>query len=283
MNALLPERIRCDRCGASLGQVKGVLICEACGREIALQDGIPLFTQPPEGIQPSAKIKRGPDTGTPWRRENWRFLGEQIANLPHEAVILDIGAGRGDFEALYQGRRVVALDVYPYPEIDIVCDLTLANPFKPRSFDAIVLMNVLEHVYYTDTLLESIADILKDGGLLIIAIPFMVKMHQTPIDYVRYTHYALEQLGRDHGLKIIHLEGFYDPISLLGEGLGNLRNAVLPELRGARHYAGRAVLMGLQALSNLQALILPPGGAHPTEGMRSQAPTGYQVVYLKGR
>lgn len=281
MKALLSERIQCDRCGAGLQESNTKLVCSACEREIALQHGIPVFSPPPEGIQPSTKLERGPNVGTPWRRENWRFLGEQIASLPQEAVILDIGAGRGDFAAIYGERHVVALDIYPYPEIDIVCDLTQANPFRPGAFDAIVLMNVLEHVYDTHALLESIAAMLTDGGVLIAAIPFMVKMHQTPIDYVRYTHYALEKLGGQHNLGIVRLEGFYDPISLLGEGLGNLRNAVLPELDGMRHYAGRAILWGMQALTNLQAAILPPGGAHPSEGMRSQAPTGYEVVYRK--
>jgi SAM-dependent methyltransferase/uncharacterized protein YbaR (Trm112 family) len=271
----------CDRCKNDLAETDGALRCAHCGRNVPLQNGIPIFTPPPPGLQPSEKLRRGPDIGTPWRQANWRFLARQVATLVPEATILDVGAGRGDFADLYQGLDSWALDVYPYPEVDIVCDLTQSNPFRQGCFDAILLMNVLEHVYDSHALLASLAGMLKPGGSLVVAIPFLVKMHQEPLDYVRYTHYALERLGADHGLELAHLEGFYDPISLLGEGSGNLKWAVLPGIRGLAHYAGRLLLAGIETMTSILGRVIGPGSTQSPETARSHAPTGYHVVYRK--
>ena len=273
--------IQCDLCGHDLELTDDALGCTNCGRSVPLQDGKPIFSSPPPGLQVSKKIVRGPEIGTPWRQANWRFLAEQVAALEPEAVILDVGAGRGDFADLFEGRNYLALDVYPYPEVDIVCDLTRSNPFRAASLDTILLMNVLEHVYDTHALLASLVEMLKADGTLLIAIPFLVKMHQEPVDFVRYTHYALERMGAEHGLALEHLEGFYDPISLLGEGTGNIKHAVLPNLRGFRHYAGRLLLLGMEALSASMRRVVGEGQMRHPQEARSHAPTGYHVIYRK--
>lgn len=281
MKKALSDVIRCDHCSGKLTALEEVLECQNCRRTTPLHGDIPVFTPSPDGIQPSEKLVRGPHVGTPWRQANWRFLGKQISLLSREDLILDVGAGRGDFVDLFQDRKYLALDVYPYPEVDIVCDLTLTNPFRDASFDAIVLMNVLEHVYDTHALLFTLAKMLKAQGALILAIPFMVKMHQVPLDFTRYTHFALERLGKDHGLEIELLEGFYDPVFFLGEGIGNLKWSVLPAIRGARHYVGRAMLGSIQILANAMRMVTGPGQAQPPTQIRNLAPTGYQIVYRK--
>ena len=281
MKKTLLNLLCCDRCGHDLVELDGALRCAHCDRIVPLEDGIPIFTQVPPGLQPSEKLRRGPEIGTPWRRANWRFLAGQVAALDAGAVILDVGAGRGDFADLFRGRHYLALDVYPYPEVDIVCDLTCSNPFCKASLDAVLLMNVLEHVYDTHSLLGSLAEMLKPGGTLIVAIPFLVKMHQEPVDFVRYTHHALERLGLQHGLELERLEGFYDPVSLLGEGIGNLKWAVLPETRGLRHYTSRLLLVGMEVMTSALGRVIGPGRLQPPQAARSHAPTGYHVVYKK--
>jgi hypothetical protein len=117
--------------------------------------------------------------------------------------------------------------------------------------------------------------------VVLIAIPFMVKMHQLPLDYVRYTHFALDRLGKDHHLIVENIEGFYDPVSLFGEGLSTLKWSTLPALRGMRRYTGRAVLVGLEALTGALRRVLGPGRVQTPDQVRSYAPTGYHVVYRK--
>jgi SAM-dependent methyltransferase len=278
----LIERLACPNCGnPALEDAVHQLRCPTCSYCAALEDGVPLFTTPPANLVPSEKIQRGPEIGTPWRQANWRFLNEQIARLDRDAAILDVGAGRGDFAPAFEGRTSVSLDVYPYPEVDIVCDLTQTDPFRPGSFEAVTLMNVMEHIYDTHTLLHTLARLLKPGGILITAIPFMVKIHQAPVDFVRYTHFALSRLGVDHGLALDLLEGYYDPVFFLGEGIGNLRWGVLPTVKGPRRYLARALLAGIQALSNSLGVVLGKGVTSDPLKARSMAPTGYHVVYRK--
>ncbi len=281
MKKQLLEILACPSCGGAYASREAALLCQKCGASTPVLDGIPLFTSPLQGLRPSARLERGPQVGTPWRRANWRFLQRELAALPPEALILDVGAGRGDFAEAFHGRQSFALDVYPYPEVDLVCDLTQATPLRPASLDAAVLMNVLEHVEENQEMLATLARLLKPGGVLLVAIPFMVKIHQAPIDYVRYTHYALERLGAKAGLAAERIEGFYDPISLLGEGLGNLRYAVLPHLPRARRLLGRGLLWLTRLLSAALARVTGPGRALPTAEARSQSPTGYQIVYRK--
>jgi SAM-dependent methyltransferase len=281
MNPLLLDTLLCPRCQGGLINQTSELVCQDCGQDVPVLNGIPLFTTPPTGIQPSEKLVRGPETGTPWRQANWRFLERQLARLDQQARLLDVGAGRGDFDALLSERQVISLDIYPYPEVDIVCDLTLTNPFKPGSFDAILLMNVLEHVYDTQGFIASLSRLLKPGGLLIVAIPFMVKMHQVPVDFVRLTEFSLKQLGPDHGLEVDDLEGYFDPIFFLAEGTGNLRHAYLPILNRGKRLMARLLLDSLQILAGGLKRLIGPGRALTPEGVRSLAPTGYQVVYRK--
>lgn len=281
MKPWLLDAIICPTCGGMLSTQDSSFLCKSCDQSYPLHGRIPLFDQPPEGMQPSRKVERGRDLGTPWRRANWRFLEQQLARSEKDALCLDVGAGRGDFSSLFLGRRYLSLDVYPYPEVDLVCDLTRTVPLRNESFDIIALMNVMEHVYDTHALLAALSDLLQPGGFLIVAIPFLIKIHQAPIDYVRFTHFALRQLGEEHGLRVDSMEGFYDPISVLGEGIGNLKWSVVPSLPGARHYAARALLAGVEALSKALHSVLGGGNTQPPEEAKSMAPTGYQVVYQK--
>lgn len=278
----LLERLSCPQCGSHPLEITGSqLHCTMGGHCYPLENGIPVFTPPPPGLIPSEKIPRGPQVGTPWRQANWRFLSSQVDRLAGEAVLLDVGAGRGDFSDVFHQRPTIALDVYPYPEVDVVCDLAEANPFQPASFDGVVLMNVLEHVYDSHALLDALSQLLKPGGVLLVAVPFMVKIHQAPVDFARYTHYALERLGQDHGLAVESLEGYYDPVFFLGEGLGNLRWAVLPGIKGRKRFLARLLLAGMQTLAGGLGAILGKGSVIQPEKARSFAPTGYQVVYRK--
>ncbi len=281
MNPLVLDIIQCPHCQGRLQEQADKLVCQDCAQVVPIKDGIPLFTTPPANIQPSEKLLRGPEVGTPWRKANWQFLERQLGRLDQQASLLDVGAGRGDFNALLSNRRVISLDIYPYPEVDLVCDLTLANPFKPGLLDAILLMNVLEHVYETRTFLTALSKLLKPGGLLIVAIPFMVKMHQVPVDYVRLTEFSLQRLALDYGLALDELEGYYDPIFFLAEGTGNLRNAYLPVLTRGRRIGARFLLSGIQLLAGGLRRLIGPGRAQPPDKVRSLAPTGYQVVYRK--
>jgi len=60
------------------------------------------------------------------------------------------------------------------------------------------------------------------GRQIDLTVPFLLKVHQAPFDFSRYTPYYLDALARDAGLKVVTLNGYYDTLYLLNESLGNL-------------------------------------------------------------
>jgi SAM-dependent methyltransferase len=259
------------------------LRCPACGRTVPLLDGKPLFTPVPETAHVYQRVERGPDQGTSWRRANWRFLESQVQYLDPDALLLDVGAGHGDFARAYAGRRSISLDVVPYPEVDLACDLAQCVPFRQASFDAIILMNVLEHVYDFHGLLDALFGLLKPGGSLLLAVPFMIKIHQAPFDFQRYTHYSLEQMARQHGFEVALLEGYYDPIFFLGEGTRNFRYWVLPKLSRPARWLGRGVLVLIEALIAPLKLLVGDGYVKSPESAKNPAAIGYHLVLKRPR
>lgn len=281
MKSYLVERLVCASCGEGLhiDEQAAEYRCSACDYCGVIYQGKPLFTEVAGDIQPFEKAPRGPHSGSPWRQANWRFLQQQVDRLPEQAVLLDVGAGHGDFAEIFDGRQSILLDVFPYPEIDIVCDLTQAVPFRPGSFDAVVLMNVLEHVYDSRALFSSVKTLLKPGGVFVVAIPFLLKVHQAPYDFVRYTHFSLERLGQEFGLELQSLEGYYDPIFLLGEGWRNIERTALSGMSKYRRIASRGLLWGIKASASILESLVGKGYTQPSHSATTPAPIGYHVVY----
>jgi SAM-dependent methyltransferase len=65
------------------------------------------------------------------------------------------------------------LDVAPLPGVDVVHDLErLPWPFDDNSFEEIVLINVLEHLSDTISVMEELHRISRPGGLIRIRVPY---------------------------------------------------------------------------------------------------------------
>ena len=62
-----------------------------------------------------------------------------------------------------------------------------ALPVPDSSFDAVLSLNTLEHVYELDFALAQLHRVLKSGGRLVIVVPFIFRVHGHPDDYTRGT------------------------------------------------------------------------------------------------
>ncbi len=60
-------------------------------------------------------------------------------------------------------------------------------PIDDASFDEILSLNTLEHVYELDETLMELCRVLKPGGRLVLSMPFMFRVHGHPDDYYRGT------------------------------------------------------------------------------------------------
>ena len=282
MKKELLELLECPKCRQALTQ-KGEqgLVCTKCGHEVKLVSGIPLFTDVPQTIEPWEKVERGPDKGTAWRRSNWKFLNGLVSQLPAEARILDVGAGHGDFADIFSGRSYFSLDIVPYPEVDLVADLGEVNPFKTNSIDSVVLMNVLEHVFESRGLLRSISRIVKPSGSVIITVPFLLKVHQAPFDFHRYTPYAIEKMADEAGLSVESLQGYYDPQYLLNESLGNVWQYSIASQFALQRTMAKGLVYVIQRLVNALGRVTRKGFIDSYTSQSNPAPVGYLVVLRK--
>jgi SAM-dependent methyltransferase len=90
------------------------------------------------------------------------------ACLPYcTGLLLDVGCGPNELVRCH--GRGVGVDVYHWPEIDILCD-TRRLPFPDASFDTATLLAVLNHIPPQDrkTVLKEVHRVLRPAGRLLI-------------------------------------------------------------------------------------------------------------------
>ncbi len=126
--------------------------------------------------------------------------------------VLDLGGhATSSYRTLFKGVFSITTANMPGSGETIECDFEQPLPIADRSYDAILLMNVLEHIFEYRLLLKECARILKSGGIIIIATPFLLPYHPSPGDFHRYTSDALE--------RALSLSGFSE-VSVLPLGSG---------------------------------------------------------------
>lgn len=135
------------------------------------------------------------------RKGLYEFLGREFAGIGAGREVLTVGAG-GEVGALLSehARRnafsVTSFDIDERYAPDILGDIC-AHDFGARTFDVIVLSEVLEHVPSPHLAIANIRAALREGGRLILTVPFLFPIHERPHDYYRYTRYGLEYLLRE--------------------------------------------------------------------------------------
>lgn len=119
--------------------------------------------------------------------------------------VLDLGGDvRSDYRKLFKGDPLytsVNLDTKTVP--DIVHDLEKPLPIEAASYEHVLLINVLEHVYEYRQLLEEAVRVLKPGGTIVIVVPFLFPVHPSPDDFYRFSESALHKELARVGVAVI--------------------------------------------------------------------------------
>jgi SAM-dependent methyltransferase len=79
-------------------------------------------------------------------------------------------------------------------------------PFKTNQFDSIFSSEVFEHIFNLETIIPELNRVLKLGGKIFITCPFVWEEHEIPVDYARYTQFALTSLLEKNGFKIVTID-----------------------------------------------------------------------------
>jgi 2-polyprenyl-3-methyl-5-hydroxy-6-metoxy-1,4-benzoquinol methylase len=153
------------------------------------------------------------------RRNLYPWLQEAIdAHRVREASrVLNVGAGGDVAEALARaGVRATAIDIDPARGPDLVADLETLVQIADASIDAVICLEVLEHVRRPEAAAAAIRRVLRPGGLLIGSTPFLLGIHDAPHDYYRYTSFGLRHLfGAFEAVELRERNGYFAAIAVL--------------------------------------------------------------------
>jgi hypothetical protein len=103
--------------------------------------------------------------------------------------VLDCGSGlRPEVD-----ETVICLEVYRFPNVDVLA-VNQKLPFQNATFDAVLSLNVLEHVTDPFACAAELIRVLKPGGTLYCCMPFLQPEHGYPDHYFNATRSGLKQL-----------------------------------------------------------------------------------------
>lgn len=145
------------------------------------------------------------------------WLDVELKRLAPEARVLCIGAGGKLDEMIRAGAAsdVVVIDIDPIRQPDTIMDTTRLA-FEDGSFDAVFMMEVLEHVKEPFVAISEVQRVLKEGGTFVMSTPFTFGIHEAPYDFYRFTRYGLlHMLSNFSGVTVRERNGYYASIVVL--------------------------------------------------------------------
>lgn len=232
------DLLACPRCGGALTGSLATLVCgqESCGRRYAAvgKTPKPVLIDTDASIMDVAAILASGGS-SPVARTGGRlkiFLVRRFAEPPNKTAerfarriaadlvaetegrprVLVIGGGSigGGARSLYEDPRLdlLAYDVYASDNVQFLADAHQV-PLTDGSVDGVWIQAVLEHVLDPQTVVAEIHRVLRLGGLVYAATPFMQHVHEGAYDFTRFTesghrylfrHFTVRESGAGAGL-----------------------------------------------------------------------------------
>ena len=191
--ARLRPLLRCPRpaAGAAFGRSclgtfeehDGALVCTRCGARFpSTRDRYDFLT---DELRDIAAVETT-DAISAW---DYDPLASDLIESCAEGLVLDAGSG---LKATYLDN-VVNLEVADYPATDVLA-IGERLPFADDSFDGVLSLVVLEHVRDPFRCAAEIARVVRPGGRIYVAVPFLQPYHGYPHHYYNMTRRGLEQL-----------------------------------------------------------------------------------------
>jgi len=183
---------------------------------------------------------------------DYSFKREVIDFLPNKKFVdvLDYGAGNSPWAEYLDYTNYIKADISQNinNDIDYILEINKSIDIPNERFDLILMMDVFEHTPNADFTLGECSRLCKEGGIMVLSIPFIYRENETPFDYFRMTSFGLKEALNKHGFRIKKIKKvgnvFLTTYSLLYER--NIKNGEVV----------RASIMG-KAFNKLLKLFLP--------------------------
>lgn len=131
----------------------------------------------------------------------------ELKNFKIKGKVLDIGGQRGESHYRFLDSKeadIKTINIEKKFNPDYVVDVEKEKfPVPDASWDAVLCFNLLEHIADEKNLLCEIRRVLKEGGVLLGSIPFLVNAHPDPHDYRRFTEEYLQRIFSENGFENI--------------------------------------------------------------------------------
>jgi SAM-dependent methyltransferase len=118
-----------------------------------------------------------------------------------EVLVAHYGTGEGILALEVGGSNGVVGKMLPswryevapnFPEVDV----QNLDRYLDKTYDVVILDQVLEHVRHPQRAVDEIFRVLKPGGICIATTPFLIQVHGYPDDFWRFTSSGLRELFR---------------------------------------------------------------------------------------
>ncbi len=171
------------------------------------------------------------------RKFTLRWKLNLINGFRQPGTLLDYGCGTGEFLKYLQANQWKVKGIEPSESARTKADKIVQNHIyhdlsaNLGSFDVITLWHVLEHVHNLNEILEKLKELLKESGIMLLAVPNHLSAdakkygtywagYDVPRHLWHFTQKNMEQLLSQHRLEIIKivpmkLDAYY--VSLLSE------------------------------------------------------------------
>jgi ubiquinone/menaquinone biosynthesis C-methylase UbiE len=154
--------------------------------------------------------------------------------LSRESLVINVGSGLARRLEKKCAGQYFATDLRVLPgRVDFAADASCL-PLPDDSVDAVLALEVLEHVPRPHSVLEEMARVLKPGGRVVISVPSTVPRHDE-FDYWRFTAKGLDQLCSEvfENGEVRMLGGTFEALGSLAEYYSALvlHRAHLPKTR----------------------------------------------------
>jgi hypothetical protein len=152
------------------------------------------------------------------------LIRDELHELKPDSRVLSVG-GHGPIDdflkkiANENGWTLITLDIDPLHSPEILIDLADLSNLSIEQLplmDAIVCLEVFEHVHRITEAINGIKFRLAHNGRLIASTPWIIPMHDRPNDYRRFTYEGIESLlGEFREIKIIARGNYIDSVIAL--------------------------------------------------------------------
>lgn len=135
-----------------------------------------------------------------------RFRATRAAIAMHaRGRVLDVGCGHMPFreDALRVATQYEGLDVESrVPGVTHIASAEAMTEISDAAYDCVFSFEVLEHLPHPQRAMAEMARVLRPGGMLLLTVPHLSRLHEEPHDYFRYTRHGLRVLAEDVGLTV---------------------------------------------------------------------------------